>query len=69
MLYIYQFEDGSIKWSADAPTSGDLECVGNGILCVFRTDGTKLEEVDQNDDWSECEEAEQVMVCGCDFHQ
>jgi hypothetical protein len=68
MIYIYVFEDGTVKQSPLPPFNGDLECVGNGILSVYRCNGTKLEEVDQNDNWSEVTTANYNMICGQEFH-
>jgi len=33
-VYLYIFEDGSLKQSQLAPTADDLKCIGDGILQV-----------------------------------
>lgn len=69
VVYVYIFEDGTVKQSQLPPLDGDLACVGDGLLQVLRSDGTKVEEVDQDDNWTELPSAEYNQVCGQEFHE
>lgn len=46
-MYLYIFEDGTLRQSQLAPTSTDMECIGDGILQVICQVGAKYVETDR----------------------
>ena len=46
-MYLYIFEDGSIKQSQLPPTSEDTQSIGDGILQVVSLIGGKFVEVNR----------------------
>lgn len=46
-MYLYIFEDGSLRQAQLPPTNADLECIGDGILQVVTLVGAKFVEYDR----------------------
>ncbi len=47
-MYLYIFDDGTLRQSQLPPTATDLECVSDGTLRVLSQVGAKFVEYDWN---------------------
>lgn len=46
-MYLYIFEDGTLKQSQLPPTADDMQCIGDGILQVITLVGAKFVETNR----------------------
>lgn len=76
MIYLFQFEDGTIKQDTEGPTDVDRLSVQEGVLSVYRIkwleDVEVVHELDippgHEDTWVEVPQAEVEMTHGESWH-
>lgn len=75
MLYLYVFEDGTIKQDTQQPTECDLQTMADGLLAIYRINfrTKKIEEccgyTDDGAFWGEVEQAEVASTHGVEWHE
>lgn len=69
MIYIYNFEFGSIGVDTEPPTDDDMLCVNQGLLSVVKTDGEQAWELDADGEFKPASRAEVIVTCGSEFHE
>jgi len=69
MIWIYVFEDGSVKWSDEGPHDVDRVAISEGCLQVVQVEGTLNGQIDADGSVVALEQAEVAQVCGESWHE
>lgn len=56
-MYLYIFDDGSMKQWDEPPSSENLQFIGDGSLNVVRAVNGYFEAIDSSGNWSKVEES------------
>ena len=67
-MYLYIFENGDVAKSDDPPIKHDLECIGAGILGVFKVSNDNIYRVSPKGGLGDVGEAVLDTVEGTTFH-
>lgn len=71
-IYIYIFEDNTIRWDFISPTDLDLRCWGKGFISILRIDGmtdqSLMELIDTPDTWQNIEQADLINDEQGEYH-
>lgn len=75
MIYLYQFEDGTVKQCHLQPTDVDLQAFDDGCLSVFRITHLTMrvqeltEHREGNCTWTDVEVSEVAATHGQEWHE